>query len=298
VSGVTIEPSGTTVDDPAPSIAPHEKLETVIEGGRQRLSWASVAEIWEYREVLWAFAVRRVKVRYKQAAFGIGWAVLQPLLSALLFAVFIGHVAKVGGEGVPYFTFALTGMTIWTFFSSTFSSAVNSLVAEAFILRKSYFPREVLPLSTVIAGGVDLAAPLVIALIATVATTRGPSLTWLALPIPLLLAAFAAVAFGIGLSALNLYYRDVGYVMGFVLQIGLFVSPVVYSLTKIPSGWRLPYAVFNPAASSINDLRRILLHGQWPRWGPTGLSFLWTIVVFIVGYVVFKRLERSFADRV
>jgi lipopolysaccharide transport system permease protein len=280
------------------AIEPHVVEETIVEGGRAHVTWAGIKEIWTYREVMATFARRRVMVRYKQATFGIGWAILQPLLTALIFAIFLGRVTRLGSEGVPYFGFALTGMVIWTFFSNLALTSMNAVVADAFLLRKVYFPREILPLSSLLSGLFDLLPSLAVALIYVVTTTHGPSLAWLALPIPILVAAVAGVSLGIGFSGINVYYRDVGYIVPFFLQVALFATPVVYSLSQVPEGWRVPYSILNPVAPAADGLRRILLHGRWPDWGITGLALGWALLIGGLGYVLFKRLERGFADRI
>ena len=270
----------------------------VVDGDRLRVSAAGLREVWDYREVLRAFTVRKIKVRYKQAAFGIGWAVLQPVITAVIFAIFIGHVARVGGEGLPYFVFTLTGMTVWTFFTTATTGGLNALVGDSGLLRKVYFPREVLPLSAVASSLVDLAPSLTALLAATMSFGIYPTLSWLLMPIPLLLVVLFATGVGIGLSAINVYYRDVGFIIPFVLQVGLFASPVIYSLQKIPLPYRGAYATINPVASAIDGLRRCLLHGQAPDWSQTGAAFLVALAVLFGSYAMFKRLERGFSDRV
>lgn len=269
-----------------------------VEGGRGRLTRATLAELWVFRGVLWAFAVREVKVRYKQAVVGVGWAVLQPVIAAFIFAIFLGRYVGIESEGVPYLLFALAGMVAWTYFANASINGSQALVANESMLRKLYFPREVLPLSSVIASLVDLLPGLGVLALAVVLYGGSPDLTWLALPIPVVLLFAFAAAIAVTLSAINVYYRDVKYALPFLIQIGLFLSPVVYPLTVIPEQWRSIYVVFNPVATAIDDVRRIMLHGEWPDWGPTGLALLWSLFLLIVGFAVFKRLERGFSDRV
>lgn len=281
-------------------VAASGSLKPVLEvtGGRGGISVESLRELWAFREVLWAFTVRQVKIRYKQMALGVGWAVLQPVLAAAIFALFLGRFTGLASEAVPYLVFALAGMVPWTYFSTAAGIGANSLLANDSMLRKLYFPREILPLSTVLASLVDLIPGLVV--LAVVASLYGytPGLTWLALPIvPLVLVLFAA-AFSLGFSAMNVYYRDVKYVLPFVLQVGLFASPVVYSLTQVPNAWRTVYASLNPVAGAIDATRRIMLHGQWPLWTPTLFAIAWSLFLIFVTITVFKRLERGFADRI
>jgi homopolymeric O-antigen transport system permease protein len=275
-----------------------EKPLVEITGGRVGITRATFSELWAFREVVLAFALRSVKVRYKQAAIGVAWAVLQPMAAAALFAVFLGRLSHIGSEGVPYLLFALTGMAAWSYFSSGAASAMDSLVENSSVLRKVYFPREALPLAAVLAGLVDLLPSL--ATLIAVAALYGvyPDVAWLALPLPMLLAIMTATALGLAVSGINVYYRDVRYALPFALQIGLFASPVVYSLSIVPEGWRTAYGILNPLAATIDSLRRIVLHGEWPQPAILGGAFAWVFLLLAAAYVLFKRLERGFADRI
>jgi lipopolysaccharide transport system permease protein len=275
-----------------------EKILVETEGGRGGVSRDSLRELWQYREVLGAFVLRQVKVKYKQAAIGIGWSVLQPLIAAALFALFLGRFAHIGSDGSPYLLFALTGMTCWSFFSHGVATSMDSVVTDQAMLRKVYFPREILPLASIGAALVDLLPAVVTVLVASALYGIVPTLAWLALPIPLVLVALIALALGVGFSALNVYYRDVRYVLPFLLQLALFATPVVYSLSVVPGRWRGVYAVLNPVAASIDGLRRIVLQGQLPQAGITAGAFAWSLFLLAAGYSVFKRLERGFSDRV
>jgi homopolymeric O-antigen transport system permease protein len=268
-----------------------------VVGGPGRLSRESVRELWQFREVLWAFVLRQVKVRYKQAAVGIGWAVIQPVLAALVFALFLGRYSNVSSEGVPYLLFALAGMVGWSYFSSATASASESLVTNQALLRKIYFPREVLPLSASLAGVLDLVLGVVVLVVATFAYGISPELSWLAVPLPLVLLVVATSAFGTGLSAINVYYRDVRYALPFVLQLGLFVSPIAYPLGVVPASWRTAYAILNPVAAAVDSLRRIVVHGRWPDFPVLLASLAWSAFLLLVLYAFFKRLERGFSDR-
>ena len=269
-----------------------------VRGGPGGLSVDSLVELWQFREVLWAFIVRHVKVKYKQAAVGVGWAIVQPVLSAILFAIFLGRLARIPSDGVPYLLFAFAGMIAWTYFSVAAGSAMESLVADQALLRKVYFPREILPLAAVGAALVDLMVGLITLFVAATLFGILPGLAWLALPLPILLLVIMATALGLGISAINVYYRDVRYALPFVLQFALFASPVVYPLSLVPSTWRTLYAIVNPVAAAIDGLRRITLHHQPPDWGITFASLIWALVLLLASAFLFKRLERSFSDRV
>jgi lipopolysaccharide transport system permease protein len=294
---VTGEPTARMSAAPLPATA-SEKPILEVEGGPGGISRDALRELWAFREVLRAFAVRQVKVKYKQAAIGVGWAVVQPIAAAGIFALFLGRFANVTSEGAPYLLFALCGTVMWTYFSASASSAAESLVNDSALLRKVFFPREVLPLAAILAGLVDLGPGLAVLVIAALLYGIVPGVAWLALPLVLAIVVLFAAAVGVGLSGLNVYYRDVRYVLPFVLQLGLFASPVVYSLASVPAGWRDFYEVINPLAAAIDGLRRIVLHDEWPQFGITFGALAWSAFLAIGGYALFKRLERGFTDRI
>jgi homopolymeric O-antigen transport system permease protein len=284
---------------PLPQVRRHAS-KPVVEStcGRGRLDAASLRELWHYREVLAAFALRAVKVKYKQAAVGIAWAIVQPMLAALLFSLFLGRLSNVGSEGEPYLLFALAGVVCWTFFSGTASTAMDSVVQDAGLLRKVYFPREVLPLASLLAGLVDYASGLVTLLVVAALYGHYPAPSWVLLPLPLLILVLTAGAVGLATSGANVYYRDIRYALPFFFQLGLFASPVVWSLSTIPSSWQAPYAILNPIAGAIDAERAIVVHGTWPQlWVSLG-ALAWSGVLLVLGYAAFKRIERGFSDRV
>lgn len=269
-----------------------------VVGGPGRLTWDSFRELWHFREVQLAFVARQLKVRYKQAVVGAGWVVLQPLIAAAIFAVFLGGYANISSEGVPFFLLALAGMAVWGYFTSSVGTGAESLVSNQNLLRKIYFPREILPLTPVLSALVDLTIAIGVLVAATLAYGIDPAVSWVALPVPALVLVLFAAACALGLSSLNIYYRDVRYVLPFVLQLGLFASPVAYPLSLIPSGWREIYAIANPIAAAIDTLRRIVLHGRWPDPSVTVGALAWSLVLFVLAALLFKRLERGFSDRV
>jgi lipopolysaccharide transport system permease protein len=266
-------------------------------GGLGSLS-SNLAEAWAFREVMLAFASRQVRVKYKQAAIGLTWVVIQPLIAALLFTVVLGKLAHVSSEGAPYLLFALCGMVAWNFFAEALTAGSESVVTDAPLLRKVYFPREVLPVAAIAASLVDLAPSFVLLLIFDVAYGRSPTLQWLALPIVPVVLAVGALAYILVPAALNVFYRDVRYVLPFIVQLGLFATPVIYSLQAIGQPFRDVFIILNPAACAIDCVRRVLLHHQWPEFGLTAASLVWSMLLAALTYYVFKKLERSFADRV
>jgi lipopolysaccharide transport system permease protein len=270
----------------------------VVRGGRGRLSGETLQENWEFREVFRSFVIRRIKVKYKQASVGIGWAVLQPVLAAAIFAVFFGHLAKVPSDGLPYILFALAGTVIWSYFSSAASLAMESLVIDQGLLKKVYFPREFLPLSAVVAGILDLGAATATLIAVAALYGIGPAISWIALPIPLLIAVLTCGAFGLFASAINTYYRDARHAMPFILQLIMYLSPVLYPMSLVPDSWQLPFAALNPLAGSIDGLREIVLHGGWGDATITAVSLASSCVYFLIAYAAFKYVERGFTDRV
>jgi ABC-type polysaccharide/polyol phosphate export permease len=277
---------------------PLEQPVLEVVGGPGRLSREALHELWQFREVFWAFVLRQVKVRYKQAAIGVGWAILQPVLAALVFTLFLGRYSRLSSEGVPYLLFALAGMVAWSYFSSATATASESLVTNQNLLRKIYFPREVLPFSATAAGILDLILGLLVLVVATFAYGIGPAPSWLALPLPLVLLVLACGAAAAALSAVNVYYRDVRYALPFVLQLGLFASPIAYSLAIVPASWRTACAILNPIAAAADSIRRIVVHGDWPDFPILLGSLAWTAFACLCAYAFFKRLERGFSDRV
>jgi lipopolysaccharide transport system permease protein len=279
-----------------PSVPAKGVLE--VTGGPGRLSRESARELWAFREVWAAFVVRQIRVRYKQAVVGIGWAVIQPVLSAVVFTIFLGHVAHVSSDGSPYLLFSLAGTVAWSYFSMAASAGMESVVMDSQLLRKVYFPREVLPLAAITASLVDFVPGLVTLLVTSFAFGIAPAVQWLALPIPIVILVLSAAALSIGLSGVNVYYRDVRYALPFLLSIGLFASPVVWSLDAVPPPWRTIYAIVNPIAAAIDSLRRIVAHHQWPSLIVSVGALTWAFVLCVGGAILFKRLERGFADRV
>ena len=268
-----------------------------ILGGPGRLTRDSFRELWSFREVQLAFVARQLRVRYKQAVVGAGWVVLQPLIAAAIFALFLGNYVGIESEGLPYLLFALAGTVAWGYFSGAANTGAESLVANQSLLRKIYFPREILPFTAVLSGLVDLAIGLGLVVMATLLYGIAPGASWVALPIPVLILVVFAAAFALILSSLNIFYRDVRYVLPFLLQIGFFASPIAYPLSLIPEGWRQLYAVLNPIAGAVDTLRRVLLHGEWPDWIVAFGALGWSLLLLALGALLFKRLERGFSDR-
>lgn len=258
--------------------------------------WVGVRsqELWDYRELFYFLTWRDIKVRYKQTAFGATWAVLQPVLTMVVFSVFFGRLAGIPSEGVPYPLFAFAALVPWTFFASAVTLAGNSLVEQERILAKVYFPRLIVPSAAVLASLVDFAIAFVVLLGLMAVYGIVPTAAILALPLLVVLAAATALAVGLWLSALNVLYRDVRYVIPFVVQLWLFISPVAYPSSLVPEPWDAIYGI-NPMAGVIDGFRWALFGGEAPGTMLV-VSVLVTAALLAGGLLYFRRMERSFAD--
>jgi lipopolysaccharide transport system permease protein len=246
-------------------------------------------------ELLYFLVLRSLKLRYKQTVLGAAWAILQPLLTMVVFTVIFGRLARLGSEGLPYPVFALAALVPWTYFANALTQAGNSLVDQHQLLTKVYFPRLLLPLAAVIAGLVDLAIAFVLLLVVLAWYGIAPSPRLLAVPAFALLAAASALAPGIWLAALNVRYRDVRYVIPFLVQIWLFATPVAYSSSLVPPQWRPLYGL-NPMAGVVDGFRWMVAPNA-PALG-TGLAvaILAVAILLTAGLYLFRRMEHSFAD--
>jgi len=254
-------------------------------------------EVWAYRELLYFFVWRDVKIRYKQTAIGILWVVLQPILTMLVFTLFFGRLAKLPSQGLPYPVFYFAALVPWTYFSYALQFTTNVVVDNQRLITKVYFPRLILPISTALSGLVDFAIGFVVLAIFTFAYGIRPTLAALWLPVLLILAVFTALGVGLWMSALNALYRDVRYVIPFVVQFWMFASPVAYPSTLVPGRWRWLYGL-NPMAGVIDGFRwAITSRGQAPSLVLLA-SFLMVALVVLGGLFFFNRMETSVADRV
>lgn len=249
-----------------------------------------------HREVLLMFAVRDLKVRYKQTLLGVLWAVIPPFMLMVVFNIVFSRFARMPSEGLPYPVFAYSALLPWSFFSSSIGAAANSLVSNVGIISKIHFPREILPFSVIIAAGADflIASLIFVGLAAHYSVVP----TWNVLYVVPLLAVQVVLMAAIGMfvAAVNVYYRDVRYALPLVLQLWLYATPVAYPLEVVPIAPRLLYFIVNPMAGLVDGYRRVLAHGTPPDLAAVGLSAATAVVVFLVCYRVFKHLERQFAD--
>jgi lipopolysaccharide transport system permease protein len=261
---------------------------------RQGVAALDWAELWEYRELLYFLVWRDVKVRYKQAVLGAGWAVLQPAMAMVIFTIIFGRLVKLPTDGSPYPVFVYAGLLPWTFFSNAVTTASNSLVNSANVITKVYFPRVIIPLAAVGAGLVDFTVAFGLLIILLV-WYHIPLTPWFALvPVFLLLTIIAAVGVGTVLSALTVNYRDFRWVLPFAIQVWLYATPVTYASSVVPEKWRVAFGL-NPMAGVVEGFRSAVL-GRPPLWTLVGTSAVVAVATLVLGLIYFQRVERTFVD--
>lgn len=254
-----------------------------------------LGDLWHFRELLYFLFLRDIKIRYKQTALGAGWAILQPLLTMVVFTLIFGGLAKVSSDGAPYPIFSYAALLPWNFFAHGVSRSSSSLVENAQLITKVYFPRLVLPIATAIAPIVDFAIAFVI-LLAMMAWYRiTPTWRMTTLPIFLGLAFASSLAISLWLSAINVRYRDVRHAVPFLVQFGLFVSPVAYPASAVREQWQLVYSL-NPMVGVIEGFRWALLGNITPNWTAVAISAAAVAALLVGGLLYFKKMELTFAD--
>lgn len=254
-----------------------------------------LGELWQYRELLYFLAWRDVKVRYKQTALGASWAILQPLLTMVVFTVFFGMLVKVPSDGAPYEVFAFVALVPWAFFANGLQQSSNSLVGSANLIKKVYFPRLAIPVATMLSGLVDfaIAFTVLIGMLLCYGIVPGAGAAWL--PALLLLAMATSLGTGLWLSALNVRYRDVRHVVPFLAQLWMFATPIAYSSTIVPEKWRALYAL-NPMVGVVQGFRYALLGTGDGPGAALVVSALAAAAILATGAFIFRRMEKSFAD--
>jgi lipopolysaccharide transport system permease protein len=252
-------------------------------------------EIWEYRELLYFLIWRDIKVRYKQTALGAAWAIIQPLMTMVVFSVFFGKLGKLASDGIPYPIFCFAALVPWMLFSNGLTQATNSLVAGSNLIKKVYFPRLIIPIATVLAGVVDFVLAFIVLLILMAFYGITPTINIIWLPIFLLLSIVASLAVSLWFSALNVEYRDVKYVVPFLTQIWLFATPIAYSGTLLTEPWRTIYGI-NPMVGVVEGFRWALLGTNTSPGLMLIVSILATLILLISGAFYFRRMEKTFAD--
>lgn len=262
-----------------------------------RPGWVAIdfAEIWQYRELLVFYAVRDIKVRYKQTFLGIAWAILQPVMTMVVFSIFFGNLAGVPSDGLPYPVFSFCGLLPWQLFAFALTQSSNSLVNNAHVLTKVYFPRLIIPFASMIAGLIDFAIAFVVLVGIMFYYDIIPGWALITLPFFVLLALAAALSVGLWLSTLNVKYRDVRYTIPFLTQFWLFVTPVAYSSSLVPSKWQAVYAI-NPMAGVVEGFRWALLGKPAPPQALLIVSVVATAILLVGGLFYFARMEKTFSD--
>lgn len=262
-------------------------------------------EIWRFRELVFFLIWRDIKVRYKQTALGAAWAIIQPFFTMVVFTIFFGRLAGVPSDGVPYPIFSFTGLLPWGLFTKALSDAGRSMIANRSMITKVYFPRLVIPLASVLSGLVDFGIGFVV-LIGMILyynnlpgseTQISPTIAVLTLPFFILLALITALGVGLWLSALNVIYRDINYIIPFLTQFWLFVTPIAYPSSLVPEQWRWLYAL-NPMTGVVEGFRWALLGVDTAPGPMLAVSTTISILVLISGLFYFRRMERTFADMV
>jgi lipopolysaccharide transport system permease protein len=268
---------------------------TIIIRPKKTFSFSDLREIWRYKELLYFFTWRDLKVRYKQTVVGVLWAVFQPFMTMVVFSIFFGGLLKTPSDGVPYPIFVYTGLLFWQFFSGALSETSMVLISNQAIITKVYFPRLVLPLSSVITKFVDFAVAAIILFGMMVYYGFTPHLvSILVVPLLLIITFMAAVGGGLFLAAINVKYRDVRFVLPFFIQMLLFLTPVIYPASIAGKySWLL---AFNPMMGVIQNARAGLLGTAPINWSLIGISFTACAVLLVIGIVYFKKVERYFAD--
>jgi len=251
-------------------------------------------DLWQYRELLYFLTLRDIKVRYKQTAIGILWAILQPVLTTAIFTVIFTQFARLESLAIPYPLFALSGLLVWLFVNTSIMTASNSLVGNANLVTKIYFPRLIVPLAATLSGLVDLLLGLAILIGVMIYYGIGLTGQIVFAPIFIVLAVILAVSFGTLFSALNVRFRDVKFALPFTLQIWMFLSPIFYPLDVLPEKWRLIFA-FNPLTGILHGFRASLFGEQFD-WSVIGISFALTFLLLLFSLFVFKQMEDDFAD--
>jgi lipopolysaccharide transport system permease protein len=255
----------------------------------------ALSELWTYRELLYFLIKRDLQIRYKQSFFGAGWAILQPLVMTAVFSLVFGRLVKLPSEGIPYPLFVLSALTTWTFVATSTSQAGLSLVADANLITKVYFPRLAIPLAKILALLIDLVIALVLLIVVAFLYGRTPPAQVFTLPLWLLLALGTATGVGVLASAVNVRYRDVAMILPLAVQIWLFMTPVAYPLSVVKGDWSYLYAV-NPMASAISGVRWALLDTPGPSPGQVAISVASALALIAAALFYFRRTETEFAD--
>jgi lipopolysaccharide transport system permease protein len=254
-----------------------------------------IRDVWGYRELLYFLVWRQLKVRYKQTVLGVLWAIIQPFFLMVIFSIFFGRLAKIPSEGIPYPIFAYAGLLPWSYFAKSLNACTESLVGNSSLITKVYFPRLIIPLSSVLSGLVDFLIAFSILLAMMFYYQIIPTLAALLLPFLILMAMTTALGVGLWFSALNVQYRDIRYAISFLVQFWFFATPVVYPSNLVPERWRFLYSL-NPMAGVVEGFRGALLGKGQLDWPMFTVSIAVVVFLVLTGTFYFRRMEKGFAD--
>jgi lipopolysaccharide transport system permease protein len=258
--------------------------------------YSNLRKLFEYRELLFQMAWREIQSRYKQTILGIGWAVFRPLITMVVFTVIFSKWINIPSEGVPYPIFSYSALLFWTFFATAIQFGSDSVVSQANLVRKIYFPREVLPISSILSAFVDflVAGVIFIGMMFYYKTCPNKYMAYLLVLLPIQVMFTLGVVFL--LSALNVHFRDIRHGVPFLVQVWMYVTPIVYSFNSVPEKYRTAYVVLNPMAVLIDSYRRVILHAQAPIIKYALLAAFSSLALMVFSYIIFKKMEKNFAD--
>lgn len=254
----------------------------------------NLSDIWQYRDLLYILTMRDIRVRYKQTLLGAAWAIIQPLFTMLIFTLFFGKLAGMPSDGIPYPLFAYAGLLPWTFFSNAVTNSGNSLVGNSNLITKVYFPRMIIPMASVASGLLDFLIAFGLLVVLMFYYGVGLSINILMLPVLVVLTSLLAIGVGMWMSALNVKFRDIRYALPFLIQLGMFATPIIYPSSLVPEKWRWLLFI-NPLAGQIEAYRSAFF-GKPFDWFALGISAVFTLAILFYAAFSFKRMEKSFAD--
>lgn len=256
----------------------------------------NLSDLWEYRELLYFLTWRNIKIRYKQTVLGASWAILQPFFTMIVFSLFFGRLAKIPSDGLPYPIWSYAALVPWTFFANGLTQSSQSLVASQNLIKKIYFPRLVIPISTVMSGVLDFVLAFLVLLVMMVFFDVTPTANIVWLPAFLLLAFITSLAAGLWFSALNVQFRDVRFTVPFIVQFWLFATPIAYPSSLLTEPWQKAVFALNPMVGVVDTFRWALLDTPTPPGIPALISTVVAVTAFVGGLYYFRRLEKTFAD--
>lgn len=259
-----------------------------------KLQFLNLKEIWPYRELLFSFVKRDIQVRYRQTILGGLWAILQPFSTMVIFSFFFGHLAKISSGGVPYPIFSYAGLLLWTYFSNALTASSQSMIASISLITKVYFPRIIIPMASTMTGILDYLIASIVLVGLMLYYQIVPTIAILLVPLTVFLTWLLAMGMGFWLSAVNVKYRDVGYILPFFIQLMLFMTPVIYPTSIAPN---FKYLLMLNPMTGIIDAHRAMILGNVPiNWGGLGISVVLILIILISGSAYFKSVEKYFAD--